>query len=465
MNRLPFHILKSVFVFLVGVLLLTACRDIISIGRNQGGQENPAPTVQVEEADVDTPPVDSGETPPTVSGDVVVTPSGQTPNQSSTPIPDLDLRSINFGAAPSGATINLTVENGDASLLFFVRAEDTDQYVVIDKITDPDGQILYELNSTTGVATGEIFKQRLENNGSIALYLPPAPQFDLKPGNYAFTFRAGDGDPAKEVGAIIRAGDVEGPQILDVNFWVVSAYRPFLTPDSQATIVSQLQTELSATLEPHNLTLGQVNFLEATEDAKDQVANLQSLPLAAQLSELCLMMAAEVGSFRALNVVVLDELIAPEGVSGVGAPLVVGEAVPLPEDSPPIQTDIKGVASGHPGLVMTPNSAQSCVAIIMNGDYDFAQNRQGQNLLHQASRFMGVPFTTSPEGVAFDLFADTPECARQQFDANDDEIVDAAECAAADAGNYMFWSEGGSNMTPNQAWTIRRHPLFRPANE
>jgi hypothetical protein len=442
---------------LIGGLGLVACRDVISLER-AGEAESLPPAPQVEATvTVDAPAlVEAGTLEPAVE------PAPTFGRPAATPIPDPDLRNIDFGLVPSGGTVTVSLGPGDVSLLFYVRAEPAERYLVIDRIVEPSGAVLYDLNRASGVVSGEMFEHRLENNGAVAVYLPLAPQFDLVPGDYSFTFRTGDGDPPEEVGAIIRSGPVDEAQVLDLNFWILSSYLPFFTADSQNTIISQLRAEMDATLRPHNLQVGTINFIEASPAAKESLAELAGLPLAGRLSQLCLAMAAEVGQARALRVVLLDDFGRPVAGTGPAALLTAGQIVPLPADTETLPVPSQGATTGQPGPVLVDHSAQSCVAIAVGQDYDFRQNRQGLNILRQASRLMGLAYTTAPEGVTFDRLADTPECQRESFDRNGDDLVEAGECAEADAGNYLFWAEGGTTMTAAQAWTLRRHPLWRP---
>ena len=72
--------------------------------------------------------------------------------------------------------------------------------------------------------------------------------------------------------------------------------------------------------------------------------------------------------------------------------------------------------------------------------------------------------TTESDGRVFDLFADTPDCSAEVYDDDASGEVEDSECAQAGSDNYMFWQSSGIvkhfTISPEQAWTIRRHPLF-----
>ena len=77
---------------------------------------------------------------------------------------------------------------------------------------------------------------------------------------------------------------------------------------------------------------------------------------------------------------------------------------------------------------------------------------------------MGLTHTTEANGVAFDLFDDTPECPLGQYDLDESGEVEEHECLEVDSSNYMFWQDSGyiNNfvISNQQAWVIRSHPLF-----
>ena len=64
------------------------------------------------------------------------------------------------------------------------------------------------------------------------------------------------------------------------------------------------------------------------------------------------------------------------------------------------------------------------------------------------------------------MLEDTPECPANQYDGDDDGVVDQFECENVGGDNYMFWGSEGLTtdfvMSEDQAWALRRHPLFYP---
>jgi hypothetical protein len=235
---------------------------------------------------------------------------------------------------------------------------------------------------------------------------------------------------------IVKSGNVNATQAIDLNLLILTDN---ITADDFSTIESNLRSEMDSILKSHNLQTGTINFTIGSDSQKQRYASNffpESDLVHSSLLDLCGLMASTVGSNRALNVAFVDD-VGDEGTAGISV--------------------------GLPGSPMVDGSPISCVVAALQGNTDFANNTQGINILHEGSHLMGMTHTTESEGTYFDLFNDTPECRANQFDTNNDGIVDDAECASQDGRNYMFWSEGGLNMSSAQAWTLRRHPLFYPA--
>ena len=53
-----------------------------------------------------------------------------------------------------------------------------------------------------------------------------------------------------------------------------------------------------------------------------------------------------------------------------------------------------------------------------------------------------------------------------RYDEDGDGTVDQYECGEVDGPNYMFWGSEGLTtdfvISEDQAWVLRRHPLFYP---
>lgn len=389
-----------------------------------------------------------------IASSVDAAPAGDQPAPTQAPVqnntaalPDsADLRWVDFGQLPGTTDVTVSLEPGDVSFLFYARSSDLTEYVSITQIVGPDGSTLYALDMETFDMVGVAgFDEPLEGIGEAALEMPRTPQFPIQPGDYLISVETETGSPISSAGAIIRSGDVDGPQALDLNFWLVSDDPEVATPEFQAAMAEGMRREIDSILGPHDLRVGNVNFFVGSAADIDRFSTTELDEDAGhpELAEGCIAMDQAVRASRALNLVVIEGFYEPADPES-------GEST-------------TGIATGAPGAPMVAGSPQSCVFVALFGDYDWTTNTQGLNTIHEGSHLLGLPHTTEAEGDVFDYFQDTAECSVGQYDTDGDGVVGQAECFDADGYNYMFWEEGGLQMSADQAWVLRRHPLFYPA--
>ncbi|CAN5519405.1 hypothetical protein BH23ACT9_BH23ACT9_22960 [soil metagenome] len=113
-----------------------------------------------------------------------------------------------------------------------------------------------------------------------------------------------------------------------------------------------------------------------------------------------------------------------------------------------------------PGTPVLGPASHSCVAVAARDDAPARGLIALLEILHLAGL---TQHTTERNGRALDRLPDTPECPAEEFDADRSGEVSRAECADRDAGNLMFWAAGGTELTPEQTWRVRNHPLLKPA--
>jgi hypothetical protein len=346
-----------------------------------------------------------------------------------------DLRIESFGALSDFEEITFTIEPGDVSVLFHARAADAEDNVIIVELIGPNGETLYIEDEETGDITSELFTDLLISPHEVAMYLPPAPQFELEPGEYTVVVLTEFESDISDAGIIVRSGDVDVTQAIDINLFVLTDE---VSASDFDTIEREVRREMDSILAPRNMRLGNVNFTTGSAAQKQRFSTTvfgEEDLINVELLELCQAMGDEIGYTRALNVALVD-FVGDDGTAGI--------------------------ATGLPGSPMVEGSPISCVVAALQDDSNFSANTQGINILHEGAHLMGMTHTTESEGTFFDLFADTPECSAAQFDTDNDGEVSDPECENADGNNFMFWSEGGLEMSPDQAWTLRRHPLFYP---
>ncbi len=368
-------------------------------------------------------------------------------------VPTDDIRILEFDTkGDSYLEASFSIEADDVSFLIYARAADVDELVYFTELLDPSGEFIYladlDSNEVDGPAFGD---EWLENQGEAALYLPTAPQFELESGEYQVVVQT-DGSPLTEAGVIIRSGVVDDQvQALDINIWPVTTSATFADEGFEETFAAAIRRPMDELLQPHDLMIGNINFFAVTDADVDEYAEIR-LPDDEEgdgrnyLADVCLTAGQVMGSGRAVNLVIVDQILNLDG-----------------ED-----TGTAGISSGLPGTVLMADSPQSCV-IVSWFAFEDSYEEQAGNIIHEASHLMSLTHTSEADGAFFDPFTDTPECDIDSYDNDGDEEVDEFECdIEGGARNYMFYSGDISfapfEMSADQAWTLRRHLLFYPAD-
>lgn len=358
-----------------------------------------------------------------------------------------DLRTVSFDdLGEDYAEVYVTIEPDDVSVLIYIKADDPSANISLTGIYDENDNAIFELpidedENPGGGVFG--FPPLTEvGGGELAIFLPGSPQFDLQPGEYIFVFET-DGAVLTEGQAIIRSGDVDSPQAIDINFWDVSPASGLDEVAAQEEFAASIREAMDNLLSPHDLEIGVINFFVGSEADMDDFAVTQiTEDDDSAVGEVCSAMTNQIGVSRALNVAIIDDFPADE----------TGETTGIAH------------SAGNAGVISVAGSPYSCVVVTWNS-YPTSFDDQAANIIHEGSHFMSIPHTTEQDGLTFDLFTDTPECTLDDFDQDGDEIVDEIECDLdGGAKNYMFWN-GSEDFAPfemseQQAWMIRRHPLF-----
>ena len=369
----------------------------------------------------------------TTAATTTVTTTTTTVGTAETPAGSSDLRRVPFGRLGRRGTVAVTIEPGDMSFIVWATAQSDDAPVFVTGVVSPTGS---DVGDAAGLEYGD-----LSNFGEAAFYLPMTPATPLSEGDYLITFETDD--VIVDAGALVRSGDPNIPQAIDVVFWVV-------TPDDLDTdeLAAEFRRVADRVFGPHEITVGEMEFLEAPAEVVERFATLRlpnSDPTDAALRSLCREMSDAVGEKRALNVAIVDR------INGGGRDVV-----------------IEGTAAGLPGTAMLAGSGLGCVAAMAGLDR-FEPDRdlvdRAVVVWHEAGHLMGLFHTTEAEGDLFDIIDDTPECRRRRYDTDADGFVDFRECWSADGGNFMFHDGDGTRMTDGQAWPIRRHALLYPAGK
>jgi len=367
-----------------------------------------------------------------------------------------DIRIEELGSFDDEAEIVFTVKPDDVSVIFTARSASPESTVVIGSVIGPDGEPLYESNLF------ELFEQDIEdeeelmnrmdvsaevfnnnplfNNGEISFFLPGAPRFPIQSGEYRVLLRSES--EIAEARAVFRTGDVDAPQAIDFNILWLTQEGTKISENIRTEFSEAVRSAMDGILNPHDLSVGKIEIFDATEKLLSRFSEFNQdqdeeiLALDSEATEI-------MGAGRAINIALVDVIVDAQGDSGYG-----------------------GVAFGAPGDVFNKDAYRSFVLASWEA-YGTEYVMQGANLLHEASHYMSLNHPTEREGKEFDIFEDTPECRAEIYDTNQDGEMDDYECGIeGGAKNYLFWS-GIEEFTPfdmsgEQAWKLRRHPLFHP---
>ena len=367
------------------------------------------------------------------------------PSSPTAPDRDGDVRQEDPGSFGPGEAIPVTLQEGDVSFLLTTIGEDPDEPLTVTRVTDPDGEVIYQADAELTNASGGL-TQAVRGGfqaGEVSIIAPAHPGFDVRPGTYAILV---DNVAPVEASVLIKSGDV-GPdvrQAIDLNIWLLSG------DHDQATLEEGLRSGMDRVLESRNLVVGDISFSTPTPADTDSFAVVDA---EAQPGEICEAMARTLGAERAVNLALIESFL----------------------DSS------RGLASGLPGAPQHAEARASCVTAATRADEELITlDVLASTIMHEGSHFMGLTHTTEEDGAFFDDFADTLECDIGTYDGRDnlgypgelDDLVSATECGTEGAGeNYMFFEDSPPDvrdvlsqtvMTEDQAWALRRHPLFYP---
>ncbi|WP_370328013.1 hypothetical protein [Euzebya sp.] len=344
----------------------------------------------------------------------------------------------------------VTVEVGpeDVSWSIGVIAPTADELVGIRRVVDPAGEVRYLADLRNELLlVDELHPRVLADAGAVGLYVTSEPGAPLAAGTWTVDVVANAGTPTSRV-VVRSAADVDAaPQRLDVVVWATAE-----VPEP-AALAAAWRAAADGVLGPHGMAIGRLEVVPAPEGAAGPFRTLGVDGLAAPVHAACDAAAEATGADPRTAVVVLSERIG-EGVLTAAAGAGPGGVAYRAPDG-----DIEGYAVATPGTPVTGPASHACVAVSAGDD----PTAVGLVALHEVLHQAGITrHTTERTGRDFDRLADTPECPLDPHDADGDLEVTRAECTGLDADNLMFWAVGGTALTDDQAWRIRRHPLLHP---
>ncbi|MEL7208111.1 MAG: hypothetical protein AAGK32_07750, partial [Actinomycetota bacterium] len=272
----------------------------------------------------------------------------------------------------------------------------------------------------------------------VSLMVPAHPGFDIRPGTYRIEI---DSEQPVEATVTLKTGPV-GPdlaQVVDLD--VVSTVGGF----ADAAGRDELRAAVDRVLEPQNLGVGE---LQVTSASPGDGERFERFDLDVDPGPVC---GLGDGSRR------------PRSLQVVLVGSFTGGSV--------------GYSTGVPGAVGVPSAGATCVVIAAE---DVPVDRLGATIAHEGAHFMGLTHPTEGDGTEGDDFDDTPVCDVATYDGRDgfgqegveDGLVTATECGVEGGADNVLFPEDAppearsiltqTELTDDQAWALRRHPLFRP---
>ena len=108
-----------------------------------------------------------------------------------------------------------------------------------------------------------------ELTGQLGVFLPAASDYAIVPDDYIFVFQA-EFSTITSVTAIIRTGDVDVWQAIDINFWILTD--ELGSESAEAGFETIVRTTMDIILNPHQLEVGQISFYGASDAQYDDFA-------------------------------------------------------------------------------------------------------------------------------------------------------------------------------------------------
>lgn len=345
--------------------------------------------------------------------------------------------------------IKVPFGRGDASFMVTAIAKNPGTRVTVTRIETPSGTLTYRYRPGMGLddfrAVGVSYP--IADDAEVSLIYPMHPKLPLEVGTYTVELELSGGHGLDTVAAIVKTG-LGSKQAIDFNIWVALAEPKLKTKKFQSEFGGLIRRQMNSMLTPHKLQVGQLRFFNSSPSETSGL----SRPHVDEVRSMCKLMQRRVPLNRAVNLIWVDEIFYRPDFS------------------------FGGIAAGQPGSLFVPQSSSTCV-LAAYGIYGNNLNQHAINFLHEGSHLMGLPHTTELDGLTFDRFTDTPECALGRFDgrANKrlggrgsvDGKVDDYECGLTGGANNFLFYGGLPEFEPfyisaQQAWVLRRHPLFYP---
>ncbi len=327
----------------------------------------------------------------------------------------------------------------------------SDSLVMIDTVKRGDTVVHdYWANGGQGAQRGEPIES------VFTLQYPTSEDVDYATGEHTIRVSADSAQSGVKLYGIYKTDGSTSSGTLDFNVYLAGIDQLDSTSAATHEQFQTMWTEVTRLFALANITVGNVNFIDVTDDSLFELQGPSSAA-GTDLGRLFSSSAAHPG--RALNLFFIRRLSQESG-----DPLL-------------------GISGGVPGpgsMVGTPHSG-----IVANGEDLIADPMLvAQIAVHETFHYLGLNHTSerafsdgdgncTPEAEnTFDPIPDTPQCGRAQDGSTGQPpncSVGSRECATAGADNIMFWAGVDTTALPDaqiqvsagQRYVLLRNPLTR----
>ena len=304
--------------------------------------------------------------------------------------------------------------------------------VIVYRITDPTATKIYDYAQPASVM--KVRPPTLP--GSFAVLVPNAPNISLLSGSWKYNLFA-SAPTTVNVEALIKS-----PSFVPLTSGTVNANLFFVGVNGLTAASAPADANFQAILSKVNaiyaqigLQLGNLTYIDITGADATTYTDIAD---DTELAGLMRLSASPQASDFAINLFFVHSI-----TGGMGGYVILGES------------------AGIPGVPIRGSSG-SGVAVTM-ADFPNGLDDIASTFAHEGGHWLGLFHTTESGGTSFDPLPDTPQCPKVPNDVNNDGFVDAAECAALDGPNLMFWTSFGGQtqftVTPNQQFVEMRNPV------
>jgi hypothetical protein len=353
---------------------------------------------------------------------------------------------VDFGElVPEKRVLQLALDVPDDALSLVVTADpgSAPRALALLELRGPDGELLFDANAQGAQPFDPASAQNAAPELAYSWMLPSSPALALAPGRYQVALYAGASEPADapvRVDAVLARGDAKAAaHPLQLTVWSV----PGSALDAQAAAAdADLQAALTVMGELYaaaGIELAPIAY----RDLDASAAGFAVLDDDAELARLLADVAEQARPERALDLVLVDQLVAPAA------------------------TTVLAETSGVPGPPAHPALARRGAVIVPLASLPTSATRAGALLAHECAHYLGLRHTSEHDGARHDPLADTPECPaeRASHQARDGSpLLSAEDCADLDGTNLMFYTPPQSDLaqdqlTADQAFVLTGNPL------